>query len=103
MALDDEWMTKAECRKVKDPDPIFFPRIPKGVKADYTRAKAICHVCPVRRTCLAYAIAHRETEGVWGGRSPGERRRMPQHQRRQIRLFWWTLFPATKLQAVGGR
>jgi WhiB family transcriptional regulator, redox-sensing transcriptional regulator len=103
MARDDEWMTKAKCREIDEPDPIFFPRVPKGVKVDYKVAKSICHVCTVRRTCLAYAIAHRETEGVWGGRSPGERRRMPLQQRRRIRLYWWTLFPTTKLQAYGRR
>lgn len=39
-------------------------------------AKAICRGCPVRRECLAYALANREPFGIWGGCSERERRRL---------------------------
>lgn len=39
-------------------------------------AKAICSRCEVREVCLQYALAHNETDGVWGGLSPRERRKL---------------------------
>jgi len=30
-------------------------------------AEEICTVCPVRRSCLSYAVNSNETMGVWGG------------------------------------
>lgn len=36
-------------------------------------AKAMCQVCPIRRQCLAYATKW-ESEGIWGGKTPKERR-----------------------------
>lgn len=35
-------------------------------------AKAICHRCPVREACLAYALP-RVLDGVWGGTTGRER------------------------------
>jgi hypothetical protein len=35
--------------------------------AELEQAKAHCQDCPVRRTCLAGAVARREPWGVWGG------------------------------------
>lgn len=37
-------------------------------------AKQVCRGCPVRRECLEHALAARETDGVWGGLTPEERR-----------------------------
>jgi WhiB family transcriptional regulator, redox-sensing transcriptional regulator len=39
------------------------------------RAKEVCDVCPVRMCCLTFAIKNNETEGIWGGLTPGERKR----------------------------
>lgn len=39
-------------------------------------AKRICTGCPVRRECLAYALASGERWGIWGGASERDRRRM---------------------------
>jgi len=36
-------------------------------------AKAVCAACPVRRPCLAHALASQERYGVWGGLSERER------------------------------
>ncbi|MEY9944726.1 WhiB family transcriptional regulator [Kitasatospora sp. GAS1066B] len=40
------------------------------------RAKAICWSCPVRGRCLALAMERKEPEGVWGGLTARERRRL---------------------------
>lgn len=39
----------------------------------HVRAASICHDCPVRRPCLAWALVFDEDFGVWGGLSPAER------------------------------
>ncbi len=43
---------------------------------DINVAKAICQACEVRDACLEYALAAREPEGIWGGYTERERRRM---------------------------
>lgn len=64
------WTENALCAQV-DMDG-FFPE--KGVP---TRpAKAVCARCPVRETCLKYALDNNERFGVWGGLSERERRRL---------------------------
>ncbi|MFF7634252.1 WhiB family transcriptional regulator [Kitasatospora sp. NPDC008050] len=40
------------------------------------RAKAICWSCPVRGACLALAVRRPEPEGIWGGLTARERRRL---------------------------
>ena len=46
----------------RDPD-LWFADDP----ADLERAKALCAGCPIRRECLAAALAQAEPWGVWGG------------------------------------
>lgn len=70
------WRQRAACRGV-DPD-IFFP----VSEEDADEAKAVCAVCSVREACLEYALAHRERDGVWGGATERERRRMIRQRRR---------------------
>ncbi len=41
---------------------------------DLLEALAICRGCPVRQQCLEYALATRERHGVWGGKTPEQRR-----------------------------
>lgn len=36
-------------------------------------AKAICADCPVRASCLAFALEHDLQENIWGGLLPDER------------------------------
>lgn len=66
------WMRWASCAET-DPD-LFHPE--DGNAAQATQAKNVCQRCPVRETCLAYALEHAEDQGVWGGTSPKERRRL---------------------------
>jgi WhiB family transcriptional regulator, redox-sensing transcriptional regulator len=70
------WRQRAACRGV-DPD-IFYP----VSEEDAEEAKAICEACVVREACLEYALAHRERDGVWGGATERERRRMLRQRRR---------------------
>ena len=65
-----EWMAAGLCAQV-DPE-LFFPELGCPTR----EAKAVCAGCEVRAQCLAYALAHRERHGVWGGCSERERRRM---------------------------
>jgi WhiB family transcriptional regulator, redox-sensing transcriptional regulator len=70
------WSIQALCAST-GPE-IFFP--PTGGLA--AEARAICAQCPVRRSCLAYAVAVGEPFGIWGGLDPRERRI---HRRRLLR------------------
>jgi WhiB family redox-sensing transcriptional regulator len=51
-------------------------------EADAAEAKAVCAVCPVRQLCLEHALAHREREGIWGGTTERERRRIVRQRRK---------------------
>ena len=71
----DGWRAEAACR---DADvSIFFP----ASDEDAEPARAICATCPVRLECLEFAIATRQEDGVWGGLTEIERRRL--RRRRQ--------------------
>lgn len=70
------WRQRAACRGV-DPD-IFYPVSDEEAED----AKAICRTCPVQELCLEWALAQREKEGVWGGATERERRRIIRRRRR---------------------
>lgn len=70
------WRQHGACRGV-NPD-IFYPATDEEAEP----AKAICAVCPVREPCLEYALANRERDGVWGGATERERRRMIRQRRK---------------------
>lgn len=59
-----EWANDAEC--------IAGP----FAELDETGQKAVCGSCPVRAACLAYAVAHGELWGTWGGLTYSERARL---------------------------
>lgn len=69
---DDSWRSRAACRGMEV--DLFFPvgRTGEAV-GEIARAKAICARCPVRRQCLAFALASGQHHGVWGGTSEDER------------------------------
>lgn len=64
--MDLAW--KAEGAWV-DPE-LFFPIS----DLDAEPAKRVCASCGVRDRCLEHAMRTRESEGIWGGLTPGERR-----------------------------
>lgn len=74
--MNVSWRQRAACRGV-DPD-VFYPVSDDDAEA----SKSICRVCPVREACLEYALANRERDGVWGGATERERRRMIRHRRK---------------------
>lgn len=74
--MNATWRTRAACQGI-DAD-VFFP----VTEEDADEAKAICGVCPVREACLEFALAAREREGVWGGCTERERRRIVRQRRK---------------------
>ncbi len=70
------WRKQAACRGIDA--EVFYP----ASDDDAGAAKAICAECAVRETCLEWALANREREGIWGGATERERRRI-QRQRRK--------------------
>lgn len=55
-----------------DPE-LFFPEPGQNVT---TAAKTVCAACDVRGLCLDYALATGEGSGIWGGKSPKQRRKI---------------------------
>lgn len=68
--MSDEWRDRATCASVGG--DWWFPE--QGGLA--TAAKEICKKCPVAVQCLQYALDNNETEGIWAGTTPMQRRAM---------------------------
>lgn len=68
----DLWREMSACRGYDN--ATFFPD--EGDQAAIARAKSICAGCPVADICLSYAVEHNQTEGIWGGATKQERRRL---------------------------
>ena len=67
------WLRRAACLH-EDPE-LFFPKgygLYASVELEW--ARQVCDKCPVSTECLLLALATEETEGMWGGKSPEERR-----------------------------
>jgi len=73
------WKNQAACRGV-DPT-IFYPVTEEEAES----AKAVCGQCSVRQGCLDYALSYRERDGVWGGATERERRRILRRRQREAR------------------
>ena len=75
--MHEEWTSAAACRQPGVDPEWFFPVAEVGpALADVARAKAVCARCAVARECLAWALREGEPDGVWGGTTPRERRRL---------------------------
>jgi WhiB family transcriptional regulator, redox-sensing transcriptional regulator len=78
---EELWQAKAACRGPQT--SLFFPPSHFERKDDKelreSRAKAICSTCPVRRSCLEYALRIKEPHGIWGGLNEVERRSLLPH------------------------
>lgn len=74
------WRAKAACRGL-DPT-IFYPATDDDDDPDVLAAKSVCEGCPVREACLEHALGYREKEGIWGGATERERRRIIRRRRR---------------------
>ena len=77
MTVRTDWRDDAACRDA-DAD-LFFPVGTMGpALRQIDEAKRICRACPARAACLAWAIDHGITSGVWGGTTEDERRALRQ-------------------------
>jgi WhiB family transcriptional regulator, redox-sensing transcriptional regulator len=72
------WRSKAACKGL-EPE-IFYPS--SDDEDDALPAKAVCAECAVREACLEHALAIREKDGIWGGATERERRRIIRQRRR---------------------
>ena len=74
--MNTTWSGKAACHGL---DPrIFFPSTDEEAEP----AKDVCARCAVQGDCLEYALGTREREGIWGGCTERERRRIIRRRRR---------------------
>ena len=70
------WRNRGACNGL---DPaVFFP----DSEENADEAKSICSECVVRSSCLEHALAVRERDGVCGGMTEKERRRIIRQRRR---------------------
>jgi WhiB family redox-sensing transcriptional regulator len=74
--MNATWRQRSACRGL-DAD-IFYP----VSDDDAWEAQAVCSACPVRQLCLEHALTHREREGIWGGLTERERRRLIRQRRK---------------------
>jgi WhiB family redox-sensing transcriptional regulator len=73
---DIDWRQLGSCRGL---DPaIFYPE----TEEEADSAKIVCAGCGVRTACLEHALQRREKQGVWGGSTERERRRIIRQRRR---------------------
>jgi WhiB family redox-sensing transcriptional regulator len=75
-AKEIDWRQLGACRGL-DPG-IFYPETDEEAES----AKAVCGACGVRTACLEHALQRREKQGVWGGCTERERRRIIRQRRR---------------------
>ena len=66
------WRQFALCAEVDT--YVFYPE--NGEQRFIPDAKAICAECRVTEQCLAWALENDEREGIWGGHTYPERRRI---------------------------
>lgn len=81
------WRQQASCLG-RDPE-LFFPIGTTGPSVpQLAAAKGVCAECPVRQTCLDWALDAGVDHGVWGGLSENERRSLKRRtawRQRQVR------------------
>lgn len=78
---DISWMQEAACQG--EPVEHFFPS--GDSPALYELGRLVCRDCPVRKDCLEYALRERLDDGLWGGLTVDERRRIRRDRRRDAR------------------
>ena len=70
------WRDGGACRGL-DPS-VFYPETDEAAEI----ARAVCESCNVRVACLEFALSSREKQGVWGGCTERDRRRIVRQRRR---------------------
>lgn len=70
-----DWMDEGRCRGMTD---MFFTYS----EATEEVCKQVCFGCPVRVNCMEYALLNDIQDGVWGGATEKERRRIRRERKR---------------------
>ena len=72
-----DWRDDADCRKPGMDPELWFPA---GSSAPFVlqivEAKAFCHDCPVAMACALWAIDRRVSDGIYGGLTESQRRKI---------------------------
>ncbi|MEW2302068.1 WhiB family transcriptional regulator [Streptomyces sp. NPDC006655] len=72
---ETEWRHLSAC-KGEETD-LFFPVGESGpAQHQAEEAKSYCRRCPVERQCLQFALELSITDGIWGGLTEKERRKL---------------------------
>jgi WhiB family redox-sensing transcriptional regulator len=66
-----DWRQSGACGDMNPDDLFADPGSP-----DEVRVLAACAACPVRRQCLAFAVEQGIADGIWGGMTEGDLRRL---------------------------
>ena len=70
-----DWRDEAGCRD--KPGEWWFPEREGPREGRWmSQARVVCAACPVSGECLDFAISEEIVHGMWGGKTPEERRRM---------------------------
>lgn len=77
--LEEDWKLRGLCRTDGDPD-LWFPYR----EGDSKYAAAVCRDCPVKQECLDYAIAAGENYGVWGAKTPTQRKHLAEQRAKRL-------------------
>lgn len=68
------WMQHANCKNM---DTNLFFADDGHQYVDF--ALDVCYSCDVRTECLNYAMRHHIDDGLWGGLTPTQRRKLRHH------------------------
>ncbi len=75
------WKARGACNGLDA--SIFYPNDDDDpLEANAAEARAVCEGCYVRVACLEHALASHERDGVWGGATERERRKIIRQRRR---------------------
>lgn len=75
------WMADGACVGIKPAIMVPVTNTKMDEDALYAFPRTVCSVCEVRERCLEYALdrgieLNRNTSGMWGGKTPRERRQI---------------------------
>jgi WhiB family transcriptional regulator, redox-sensing transcriptional regulator len=66
------WRARALCADPRLDPGLWFPEAGQS-----PRAVRVCRACPVQAECLVFALQLGPLDGIWGGLTAAERRRLP--------------------------
>lgn len=77
---DEQWWRYGLCNDGSGQmNRLFFPEESRStilVQIETKWAKAVCNICPVQTECLKWALETQEPDGIWGGKTADERKRI---------------------------